>query len=156
MASGAKKILEYGPEINGYSPVLFQWSYDSSYIAVATENRLLYILDKRGKKLQEILLPNKGKVLTIDWDKENEYVAVLQEDSNFVYLWSALTANTLEVIETDNPKAKASWLKWSHTHPILAFGTDKGSLIFYNKKNKKKVPTMGKHSKRVISGDWNN
>jgi WD repeat-containing protein 19 len=47
-------------------------------------------------------------------------------------------------------------MKWSNTHPILVFGTDKGNLIFYNKKNKKKIPTMGKHSKKIISGDWNN
>jgi WD repeat-containing protein 19 len=155
MAASAKKILEFGPEVNGYSPVIFQWSSDSNYIAVATENRLLYLLDRRGKKIQETLLPNKGKVLMIDWDKESEYVGVLQEDSSQVYLWAALTTNQLETIE-DTPKTKATWIKWSHTHPILAFGTDKGGVIFYNKKNKKKVPTMGKHSKKVITGDWNN
>ena len=38
---------------------------------------------------------------------------------------------------------------------MLAVGTDKGSLIFYNKKNQKKIPTMGKHAKKIISGDWN-
>jgi hypothetical protein len=32
----AKKILEFGPETNGNNPVMFQWSNDSSYIAVAT------------------------------------------------------------------------------------------------------------------------
>jgi WD repeat-containing protein 19 len=38
---------------------------------------------------------------------------------------------------------------------VLSIGTDKGGLIFYYKKNQKKVPTMGKHSKRIITGDWN-
>lgn len=38
---------------------------------------------------------------------------------------------------------------------MLAIGTDKGSLVFYNKKNQKKIPTMGKHAKKIISGDWN-
>ena len=46
-------------------------------------------------------------------------------------------------------------MKWSKTYPVLTFGNEKGYLNFYFKKNKKKIPTMGKHSKRVISGDWN-
>jgi len=41
------------------------------------------------------------------------------------------------------------------THPVLACGTEKGYLNFYNKKTKRKIPTMGKHSKKVITGDWN-
>lgn len=136
--------------------MIFEWSRDSSYIAVATDNKLVYILDKRGKRIQEVTLPNKGKILTLDWDKENEYLAILQEDLNFITLWTPLTTNFLEQIETDTQKAKASWLKWSHTHSTLAFGTDKGTVIFYSKKNKKKIPTMGKHTKKVICGDWNN
>jgi len=38
-------------------------------------------------------------------------------------------------MEVDNPKFIASFIKWSKTHPVLALGTDKGSLIFYNKAN---------------------
>ena len=47
-------------------------------------------------------------------------------------------------------------MKWSRTHPVLTCGNEKGYLNFYFKKNKRKVPTMGKHSKKVICGDWNN
>jgi WD repeat-containing protein 19 len=51
---------------------------------------------------------------------------------------------------------KITWVKWSSTHPVLTSGNEKGYLNFYFKKNKRKVPTMGKHSKRVVCGDWNN
>lgn len=54
-----------------------------------------------------------------------------------------------------NPKEKATFALWSKTHPVLAIGTDKGSIVFYFKKQQKKIPTVGKHTKRVISGDWN-
>ena len=71
-------------------------------------------------------------------------------------------------IELDSQKAKATFIKWSKSHPVLvnfrflkvyikiqAIGTDKGALVFYNKKNQKKIPTMGKHTKKVVTGDWN-
>ena len=58
-------------------------------------------------------------------------------------------------MELDSSKAKASFAKWSRTHPVLAVGTDKGTLLFYNKRTQRKVPTMGKHSKKIVSGDWN-
>ena len=50
----------------------------------------------------------------------------------------------------ENQKIRASWLRWSRTHPVLTFGNDKGYLNFYLKKNKRKIPTMGKHSKKII------
>ncbi len=56
----------------------------------------------------------------------------------------------------DNQKFKMTWLKWSLTHPVLTVGNEKGNVNFYYKKNKRKVPTMGKHSKKVICGDWSN
>lgn len=64
-------------------------------------------------------------------------------------------SNNLNQLDMDSAKAKASWIKWSRTHPVLSIGTDKGGLIFYYKKNQKKVPTMGKHGKKIITGDWN-
>lgn len=38
---------------------------------------------------------------------------------------------------------------------MLAIGNDKGGLMFYNKRNSKKIPTVGKHLKKVLTGDWN-
>jgi WD repeat-containing protein 19 len=49
-----------------------------------------------------------------------------------------------------------SYARWSKSHGILAIGSDKGGLLFYTKKGARKIPTMGKHSKKIISGDWNN
>ena len=91
----SKRIFEFGPETNGSAPTIFEWSHDSAYIAVAGDNRVLYVIDKRGKKVQETVLPNKGRILTVDWDKDNELVAILQEDQSFITLWSPLTSNSL-------------------------------------------------------------
>ena len=150
----SKQIFAFPTKTNGSKPSI-AWSKDSAYLAVGTENRYVYISDKRGKLLAEKELPVKGKVLMLDWDNENEYLAILVENVPYVFLWSPFTTNFIEELHFENQKNKATWLKWSKTHPVLTFGNEKGYLNFYFKKNKKKIPTMGKHSKRVISGDWN-
>ena len=64
---------------------------------------------------------------------------------------------TKSVTEIDMPSKKdlASFIKWSDTEPVLAIGTEKGSLVFFNKQNQRKIPCVGKHSKRVNTGSWN-
>lgn len=69
-------------------------------------------------------------------------------------LWNVFNNNNIVEMEVDG-KSKISFIRWAKTHPCLAIGTEKGGLAFYNKKNQKKVPTMGKHAKKIISGDWN-
>ena len=69
-------------------------------------------------------------------------------------IWAVFTKQ--EFIEINIGEGELiSFQKWSATHPILAIGTKKGGLIFYNKKTKKKQPTVFKHSKEVTDGDWN-
>lgn len=68
-------------------------------------------------------------------------------------VWTYSTKSTLD-IELSLPKEKATFIRWSKTHPVLAIGTDKGSLVFYNKKTQRKIPCVAKHSKKVHTGDW--
>lgn len=37
----------------------------------------------------------------------------------------------------------------------MAIGTEKGSMVFYNRKNARKIPCIHKHGKKVTIGDWN-
>jgi len=50
---------------------------------------------------------------------------------------------------------KASFISWSITHPVLAIGSEKGSVVFFNRKTNRKIPCISKHGKKVIIGDWN-
>ena len=63
----------------------------------------------------------------MDWDKDSESVAVVQEDSRTVFIWN-VNLNRTEEMEVDSSKARASFAKWSKTHPMLAIGTDKVNL----------------------------
>lgn len=49
-------------------------------------------------------------------------------------LWQPFVSNQLLQVELDNVKAKVSYAKWAKSHGILAIGSDKGGLLFYNKK----------------------
>ena len=77
------------------------------------------------------------------------------EDSNTIHLWAPFTTGMVDELVFENQKQSITWMRWSLTHPVLSCGNEKGYLNFYYKKNKRKVPTMGKHSKKVICGDWN-
>ncbi|KRX03337.1 hypothetical protein PPERSA_05695 [Pseudocohnilembus persalinus] len=149
-----KKIFSFGSDYNGLGEVIFNWSQDYSFIAVCGESKNVYILDKRGKRIKEQLIQGKNKVVSLEWDKDNEILAVMQEGQNFVWLWNVF-GNSINKLELDSEKPKVTFVKWSKTHPVLVVGSDKGGLLFYNKKNQKKIPTMGKHGKKVITGDWN-
>jgi WD repeat-containing protein 19 len=57
-------------------------------------------------------------------------------------------------IELASNKDKASFIGWSSTHPVLCIGSEKGSLVFYNRKSQRKIPCISKHGKKVTHGDW--
>ena len=38
-------------------------------------------------------------------------------------------------IEMANQKEKATYISWSGVAPVLSIGSDKGSVVFFNRKN---------------------
>jgi hypothetical protein len=66
----SKQIFTFNQKVNGSQAPCMAWSKDSSYLAVGTDHKYVYIVDKRGKVLVEKELPNKGAVVMLDWDNE--------------------------------------------------------------------------------------
>ena len=64
----SKQIFSFNQKFNGNRAPVFSWSKDSSYCAIGTANKYIYIVDKRGKVLVEKELPNRGAVTSLDWD----------------------------------------------------------------------------------------
>jgi hypothetical protein len=49
----SKSIFAFGQRENGRHAPVYNWSSDSAYLAIGTELKHVYIVDKRGKVLVE-------------------------------------------------------------------------------------------------------
>lgn len=94
--STSKQIFSFNQKHNGSRAPVFAWSKDSSYLAIGTAQKYVYIVDKRGKVLVEKELPVKGAVVGLDWDYEEELLAIMMEDSPSVLLWAPFTTGMID------------------------------------------------------------
>lgn len=108
------------------------------------------IFDRHGQKINEITLP--GNCVTLDWDKDGDTLAIITDKSSAIYLWDA---NTNKTSQLDSGMRDAmSFLLWSRVGSLLAIGTTKGNLLIYNRQTSRKIPVLGKHTKRITCGCW--
>ena len=107
--------------------------------------------DRHGDIIDEIPMQNAAPILALQWDKDGEFLAILQEGNASVPLWAL---STRKVIPLETNLRDPTFLAWSKTGPQLAIGTAKGSLLIYNKTRKQKIPVVGKHSKAITCGAW--
>ena len=148
----SKPVFNIGEDIIQNGDAIFSWQKANNFVAVSSTGGLVHILDRQGKKFKQLTLPDNRPVKEMEWDKEGEVIAVLQERVTYVTVWdiNTLAFTQLEIGSGDNP----TFLRWSKVQPILAIGTEKGGIVFYNKGTQRKIPTIGKHSMRVVAGDW--
>lgn len=152
--SSIQEIFKFGPEQLGYGQVKSAWSNDGNLISVVGENKVIRVLDRQGKTLNEFNSPDMNRIEDIKWDKDNDSFALLTQ-ANQISIYSMGVRSFSQPLTLGSAKEKASWLNWSATHPVLVVGSDKGSLVFYNRKSGRKIPCISKHGKKVTGGDWN-
>lgn len=91
----------------------------------------------------------------MSWNKDGDLLAIINERNQFLLIWEN-SSNKVRSIET-GLRDPLNFLLWSKQNPnLLAVTTTKGSLLLYNHHSSRKIPILGKHSKRIISGDWSN
>ncbi|XP_023405566.2 WD repeat-containing protein 19 isoform X2 [Loxodonta africana] len=134
------------------TPIRFTWQKTSgNYLAVTGANHIVKIFDRHGQKRSEINLP--GNCVAMDWDKDGDILAVIAEKSSCIYLWDANTSKTSQL--DSGMRDQMSFLLWSKVGSFLAVGTVKGNLLIYNRQTSRKIPVLGKHTKRITCGCWN-
>lgn len=79
-------------------------------------------------------------------------MAVINDTNSFLYLWNSNSLKT-DKIET-GLRDPLSFMAWGKSGAFLAIGTVKGNILLYNQRAGRKVPILGKHTKRIISGAW--
>ncbi|XP_025763947.1 WD repeat-containing protein 19 isoform X3 [Oreochromis niloticus] len=88
----------------------------------------------------------------MDWDKDGDILAVIAAKSSSIFLWDASVSKTSQI--DSGMRDQMSFILWSKTSPLLAVGTVKGNLLIYNQQTSRKIPVLGKHSKKITCGCW--
>ena len=148
-----RKLFTVDHSTNGKGPVQFAWNRGGNILACCGVNRQLSVYDRQGKAVDQKTLPNVGACLALEWDSAGETLAVMQQGSSVIILWNH-SGKKLEFLETS--MKDLTWMKWNRVGPQLAVGTLRGNVLLYNKKTLKKMPIMGKHTKRISCGAWSN
>uniref|UniRef100_A0A4W6BS64 WD repeat domain 19 n=1 Tax=Lates calcarifer TaxID=8187 RepID=A0A4W6BS64_LATCA len=133
------------------SNLLYKWQKTlGNYIAVAGQDSSVKIFDRHGHKWTELSLP--GRCVGMDWDKDGDILAVIAAKSSSIYLWDASVNKTSQI--DSGMRDQMSFILWSKTGPLLAVGTVKGNLLIYNQQTSRKIPVLGKHTKKITCGCW--
>ncbi|XP_028657806.1 WD repeat-containing protein 19 [Erpetoichthys calabaricus] len=146
-----KRVFSLSEKAWQGSALLYRWQRTlGNYLAVAGADQVVKIFDRHGQKKDEINLP--GNCVAMDWDKDGDVLAVIAEKSSSIYLWDA---NTLKSSQLESGiRDQMSFLLWSKVGSLLAVGTSKGNLLIYNQQTSRKIPVLGKHTKKITCGCW--
>ena len=96
------------------------------------------LYDRQGEQTNQVSISdseqrefdNAGQAKTIshiEWDSRGEKIAIKCKNSSNISIWDTTTGemNTVDI----GVKHNASFITWHLKKPILAIGTDKGSLV---------------------------
>eukprot|EP01031_Cornospumella_fuschlensis_P031476 gene31476-38044_t len=83
-----RRLFRVGADRHDVGSVTFKWHPEGNFLASAGRNGIVRITDRHGDKVDEISLSSSAPVLGLEWDRDGEYLAILQEGSGIVPLWS--------------------------------------------------------------------
>ena len=89
--------------------VLFAWQPSGNYVASIGEgSRNLFLFDRRGVQVEEVTLKSTAKVTQLEWDKDGEILAILQQKEDW-------TVNARSVVSclARNMRKQNRWVRIS-------------------------------------------
>ncbi|XP_064636625.1 WD repeat-containing protein 19-like isoform X3 [Lineus longissimus] len=113
-------------------------------------DHIVRIYDRHGELRDEISLP--GMCSGLGWDKDGDTLAIINDKTSVIFLWDANTHKTSQL--DSGLRDSLTFLLWSKVGTQLAIGTAKGNLLIYNHQTSRKVPILGKHTKKITCGAW--
>ncbi|KAK6172308.1 hypothetical protein SNE40_015995 [Patella caerulea] len=146
-----KKVFSLTEKTHGQGQIFYSWQKTlGNYLATTGQNHSVRIYDRHGEIKGEIKLP--GMCTGMGWDQDGDILAVISDKSTGIFFWDANQHKTSQI--DSGLKDTMTFLLWSKSGPQLAVGTIKGNLLIYNSKTTKKIPILGKHTKKITCGDW--
>ncbi|KAG1659031.1 WD repeat-containing protein 19 [Nymphon striatum] len=132
---------------------LFCWQKNNAnYLVTSGRDQTLNIYDRYGRIRNQLNLP--GTCTSLEWDKDGDVLAAVCDQSPMIFLWDSNTERS-STIDT-GLRDVLTLMIWSKGSQVLAVGTNKGNLLIYNHQTSRKVPILGKHSKKITCGAWSN
>ena len=160
-------LFRLGNENHGVGSVNFEWNPHGTLIATAGVNRQVNIFSRQGSLVDSVYAADSSQELEhsngstvggrrdhhvhLSWNYTGDLLAVANDGGSTVMLWRA---RTKEVQSLDSSMRGISCLRWNTTAPVLAIGTNKGNLMFYNALLGRKVPMIGRHTEAILHASW--
>jgi WD repeat-containing protein 19 len=103
-----RKLFKLGADRHNVGKVIFAWHPDGHFLSTAGRNGhlihvytcirpidctflfapgLVHVVDRHGQLIDEVLLPTSMPIITLEWDKDGEFLCVLQEESGGISMW---------------------------------------------------------------------
>ncbi|XP_037944539.1 WD repeat-containing protein 19 isoform X2 [Teleopsis dalmanni] len=146
------KVLYKYEDPHGPGDVYFIWQkgLSCSLLATTGSDGTVAIFNRQGQLIERITLP--GLCSGFAWDNEGDLLGIITISSPVITLWDASTQ--LKTTVESGLRDTLSCIVWSKQQQILAVGTAKGNVAIYNHRSGKRIPVLGKHSKRITCGAW--
>ncbi|XP_019617748.1 PREDICTED: WD repeat-containing protein 19-like [Branchiostoma belcheri] len=146
-----KRVFGLPEKAHGPGQLTFCWQKTlGNYIATTGSDHVVRLYDRHGELRDEVSLP--GLCGGMDWDKDGDTLAIINDKTGVVFLWDANTNRTTQL--DSGLRDQLTFVSWSKVSPLLAIGTAKGNLLLYNHQTSRKVPILGKHTKKISCGCW--
>ncbi|XP_055855460.1 WD repeat-containing protein 19 isoform X1 [Episyrphus balteatus] len=146
------KMLYKYDEPHGPGDVYFMWQKGASgsLLASTGSDGSVAIFGRQGQMIERIIL--QGLCSGFSWDNDGDLLGIITASSSQILLWDS-NSQRKQVIDS-GLRDPLSCIIWSKESQILAVGTTRGNLAIYNHQTSKRIPILGKHSKRVTCGAW--
>uniref|UniRef100_A0A182K004 Uncharacterized protein n=1 Tax=Anopheles christyi TaxID=43041 RepID=A0A182K004_9DIPT len=149
---GSEKVLYRHEEPHGQGDVYFLWQTGASaqLLASTGSDGTVAIFNRQGQLQERIVL--QGLCAGFAWDRDGDVLAMITASSHQLIIWDSNSKKkqTVDIGLRDLP----SCIIWSKKIAILAVGTARGNLSIYNHITTKRIPILGKHTKRITCGAW--
>ncbi|XP_058129497.1 WD repeat-containing protein 19 [Anopheles ziemanni] len=148
----SEKVLYRHEEPHGQGDVYCLWQTGASaqLLASTGSDGTVAIFNRQGQLQERIVL--QGLCAGFAWDRDGDVLAIITANSPQLIVWDSNSQKkqTVDIGLRDLP----SCIIWSKKIALLAVGTTRGNLSIYNHITTKRIPILGKHTKRITCGAW--